>query len=833
MSTESRPLEESPDTVVDSVAKRQRVAEADAVTTGRLIEHKERIVVPDVEGAVPVETTVETTTRTTYKHESPPNQAPAQPQSAPEAKPPSMYGRSEVELRNTAHLIEALFPQLDDTQLLHAFWDALWLGDQLERTDAAIELANKFNVMLEWDGGIYHTEERIPGDIRKLLRMLAADANSLILRVRANGAPSLDDAIAQAVTNQCDRGRILTLHLTDHESRNVGLSLRAISRTLAPKLVSYGGDAQVVYADRLSTVAARSDADAVRSSRRANDLVHKTFMQTKADYADAIAQLYEVMGSEEAARAILETDGVVTRLPAVVNGLKRMKGEFQLYGSDLKTLFCPSMAARLENETFWTSLYRLRDEFSLSSIDLKTMMGDSMAVRLEKGEFWSALYRLRDEFTLSGTDLKTMLSDSMAARLENETFWTALYRLRDEFSLSSIDLKTMMGDSMAVRLEKESFWTALYRLRDEFKLSGTDMKTMLSGSMVVRLEKEEFWTSLYRLRDEFKLPGTDLKTMLNDSIAARLEKGEFWTALYRLRDEFKLSGTDLKTMLSGSIAARLETDAFWTSLYRLRDEFKLSGTDMKTMLSGSMAARLENETFWTALYRLRDEFKLSSTDLKTMLNDSMAARLENETFWTALYRLRDEFKLSSTDLKKILNDSMAARLEKEEFWTSLYRLRDEFSLSGTDLKTMLCDSMAVRLEKEELWDTLNWLKSKGFDKGKICTAQGSFWAASDKSSFRPTIDLLLDEYGFSPTDLPTRNAFWSSISKDGAFDALRDKLAQCRTTGHVNSVIKNMNGPGSIGRGATRCKFVRPKLTHERVEPARATKQSTLGSFFK
>ena len=148
MSTESRPLEESPDTVVDSVAKRQRVAEAEAVTTGRLIEHKERIVVPDVEGAVPVETTVETTTRTTYKHESPPNQASAQPQSAPEATPPSMYGRSEVELRNTAHLIEALFPQLDDTQLLHAFWDALWLGMGIGFCALAIWLQSAFEVSL-------------------------------------------------------------------------------------------------------------------------------------------------------------------------------------------------------------------------------------------------------------------------------------------------------------------------------------------------------------------------------------------------------------------------------------------------------------------------------------------------------------------------------------------------------------------------------------------------------------------------------------------------------------------------------------------------------------
>lgn len=128
-------------------------------------------------------------------------------------EPPSLTGRSDVEMRNTAHLLEVLWPDLNDRALLHAFWQALRTGDAHERSDSGIELADGLLLLFEWDGGAWHTEERVAKDIRKVNRMLASDPRAVVLRVRADGAPPLDEAIATGVADPRDRGRIVLVQL--------------------------------------------------------------------------------------------------------------------------------------------------------------------------------------------------------------------------------------------------------------------------------------------------------------------------------------------------------------------------------------------------------------------------------------------------------------------------------------------------------------------------------------------------------------------------------------------------------------------------------------------
>ena len=97
-----------------------------------------RIAVPDVDGADPVETEVSTTTRTTYRHRPPTSAAGTQTDDVQHVGPPSMTGRSHIEVTVTAHLLEALFGTEGAT--LEALWAALRRGDALARSDAAFEL---------------------------------------------------------------------------------------------------------------------------------------------------------------------------------------------------------------------------------------------------------------------------------------------------------------------------------------------------------------------------------------------------------------------------------------------------------------------------------------------------------------------------------------------------------------------------------------------------------------------------------------------------------------------------------------------------------------------
>ena len=558
-----------------------------------------RIEVPEVPGAVPVETKV--TTETTYRHTLPD----AEPQ-----EPPSMKKRSGIELRCTARLLEVLFTA--DGATLHAFWAALRRGDAMERTDAVFELnAGKF-LMCEWDGGAFHTTDRIEGDIRKTNRMLRACQTGLVVRVRADGAPPLEDAIAEGV-DSADRSRVVVVHLSNRESKNVGLAVRAIAGAIGPVLATFGGAEQSQFTQRLAAAAALTDASARSSGRLAEALVFETLKKADATFVSNLQDLERVVGSEEAAKSVMDTHGVITRLSAVVK---------------------------------------------------------------------------------------------------------ALERFRDEFGVGVDCLSQIMTESVAKRIESDSFWKAVQKVKT-------------------------------------KLPGIKLETFMTNCVAARIESDSFWKAVQKVRTE--LPGIKLESFMKNSVAKRIESDSFWDAIQKVKTE--LPGIKMESFMTDCVAARIESDSFWDAIQKVKTE--LPGMKLETFMTDSVAARIENESFWQMIYKLKD---------KKI---NFAA-----------------------------------------------------------CSFGDSFFAAFDKPCFMDVVCLLLDEYGFAPEDIPRRSGFWSKIVKDGAFDAFRKHLAQCRYPSHVNERVRRMNDNRLTGKGATRCKFARPKVTPEAAPVVSARKQAKLTAFF-
>ena len=128
---------------------------------------RQKIEVVEVAGADPVETTVKTETETKYRHRPPTDEAETQTETEePEVSnetcngPPSMRGRSHVEVTVTSHLLEALFGTAGAT--LEALWAALRRGDRFERSDSAFELADDLVVLFEWGAFNFHSNAGIP-----------------------------------------------------------------------------------------------------------------------------------------------------------------------------------------------------------------------------------------------------------------------------------------------------------------------------------------------------------------------------------------------------------------------------------------------------------------------------------------------------------------------------------------------------------------------------------------------------------------------------------------------------------------------------------------------
>eukprot|EP00966_Prymnesium_polylepis_P302160 6981099-Prymnesium_polylepis.1 len=156
-------------------------------------------------------------------------------------------------------------------------------------------------------------------------------------------------------------------------------------------------------------------------------------------------------------------------------------------------------------------------------------------------------------------------------------------------------------------------------------------------------------------------------------------------------------------------------------------------------------------------------------------------------------------------MQTLLCGGVAARLESESFWTALYRLCDELVIPVKTLPKTLITMTASRLDEDTFWTTLRYLLSMNMEPTTLGKFGASFWKATDDDTAKDTIELLVGEYGFAPSDLPKDDAFWSKMTKPGGFEALRAHLAECRTTGAVNAHVRRLNRDRLAGRGATRC----------------------------
>ena len=68
--------------------------------------------------------------------------------------------------------------------------NSLQEGDRLCRSDMVLNIGSR-RVVLEYDGGYWHNNERLDIDVRKSLKILAKDDSVLLVRLRVGGAPPI------------------------------------------------------------------------------------------------------------------------------------------------------------------------------------------------------------------------------------------------------------------------------------------------------------------------------------------------------------------------------------------------------------------------------------------------------------------------------------------------------------------------------------------------------------------------------------------------------------------------------------------------------------------
>jgi antitoxin component HigA of HigAB toxin-antitoxin module len=460
-----------------------------------------------------------------------------------------MQKRSRHEVSLTAAMVTSL-NRLDDDASLAALAEALITGDNTVLADAVLELPDlPTNIILEFDGAHWHGPEKVDGDVRKTLKLLAKNPTGIILRVRQDGCPPLQQALHDA---GADIKRVVIVELDKEASspHKVHLAMRVVANRLRPALELLGSG------PKLATYLARLDATTLWDAAdhaKVQLLVTRAWAASDAAWAANYHELVAVLGSEGAAKEVLEhVTGVNIRLGDVVLGLRTLRDEFGVPAADLKTLLSNSLVVRLDNPAFNDGLRNFMHDLEVAPADLKTILSNSLVVRLDNPAFVASLRAFMHEFGVPAADLKTILSDSLATRLESPAFVASLRAFMHDLGVPAADLKTLLNGSLAARLEDPKLVDQVRAFMDTTGIKRGDLVTVLShGSLVARLHKPAFHGAVHDLVAELGVKPHELKNLLTGSFASRIEKPATVAFVRWLRFELKLPAASLPSLSDG------------------------------------------------------------------------------------------------------------------------------------------------------------------------------------------------------------------------------------------------------------------------------------------
>ena len=499
-----------------------------------------------------------------------------------------MQKRSRHEVSLTAAMVTSL-NRLDDDASLAALAEALITGDNTVLADAVLELADlPTNIILEFDGAYWHGPEKVAGDVRKTLKLLAKNPTGIILRVRQDGCPPLQQALHDAAGADIKRVVIVELDKEASSPHKVHLAMRVVANRLRPALELLGsGPKLATYLARLDATTRWDAADHAKVQL----LVTRAWAASDAAWAANYHELVAVLGSEGAAKEVLEhVTGVNIRLGDVVLGLRTLRDEFGVPAANLKTLLCDSLTPRLHKPAFVAALGDFMRDFEVAPDDLKTILCNSLVVRLANPAFNDGLRNFMRDLEVAPADLKTVLCDSLVVRLDNPAFVASLRAFMHDLGVPAADLKTLLCNSLCTRLESHTFLPAVRNFVHAFGVPLAGLKTLLNGSLAARLEDPKLVDQVRAFMDTTGIKRGDLVTVLSHgSLVARLHKPAFHGAVHDLVAELGVKPHELKNLLTGSFASRIEKPATVAFVRWLRFELKLPAASLPSFRDGFWA----------------------------------------------------------------------------------------------------------------------------------------------------------------------------------------------------------------------------------------------------
>jgi hypothetical protein len=422
-----------------------------------------------------------------------------------------MVAHSFEELHFVAYVLSALGWPVTAASIVAA----IEAGDRHVMADAVFDLPTG-KLMIEWDGGHYHTAEQIQNDVCKTRKLLAAYPTATVVRVRvkADPIPDLDDEprVKVIVVDRSTPGPVLAA---------VGAALGyAWTSNARPPCRAAAEDARVMISDQ-HRVALEETVKIVGDIKAAKKLMRVNRSHTQ-EFRKGLVWLMTVWLMTAAQLVSFTSDGVAAHLgdPEFREGLMWLRTAWYMTSAQVVTFVRDGVAARLRDPAFREALEWLRTAWDMTSAQLTSFMCDSVAARLCDPAFREALEWLRTDWHMTSAQLTSFMCNGVAARLRDPAFREALEWLRTNWHMTSAQLVTFMCDGVAVRLCNPAFREALEWLRTDWHMTSAQLVTFMCGGVSVRLCDPAFREALNNLKE---IIGLDATVQVMNGLASRLD----------------------------------------------------------------------------------------------------------------------------------------------------------------------------------------------------------------------------------------------------------------------------------------------------------------------
>ena len=821
--------------------------------------------VPD--GAYPIETTVTTTTTTKYGH-VPPAVGVVAVDAAPAAAQPmdidpagdgagtetpvlsgGSHGRSKEEFSVGAYMLDALGLACTRDDLLRV----IQLGDDRGLIDISVMLEDvKIVVDAEWDGAYWHNDQRLSGDVRKTRRMLRRkpgdEYESVVLRMREAGAATFptateDPSIAGALVVVVD-------------SRHPGKILQKVAPELAHHLPE-------PYRSRLL-----SKATGVRKPAL-DAVVDAAWAHVDELYHEQLRALEEFMGSDEFASKLINNHGVKTRIPTVKATMKvllelgvRMddvpKFRACFWAASATPQLVPKIMELLEMGVKARNLHSFADGFwPIAIADDSTVYEQIVEYLHELGVDVAKLGSMEDSFWAAANKdlecvkgivayLRELGVDVAKLGLMGGSFWAAANNDLECVKGIVTYLQGLGVDVAKLGSMEGSFWAAASDDLDCVK--GIVMYLQELGVDVAKLGSMggSFWSAANKDSECVKHIVMYLFELGVDVAKLGSMEGSFWSAASKDLECVKCIVAYIKEL--GVDVANLSSmkGSFWAAANKDLESVKHIVTYLREL--GVDVAKLGSMegSFWAAANKDLECVKGIVTYLWGLGVDVAKLDSMGNSFWAAANKDLECVKGIVSYLRELGVDVAKLGSMKGSFWAAANKDLECVKGIVAYLRELGVDVAkldgfgnsfwsATRKRLDNVKSLISMLITRGFAVDRLMRFDDKFWSgiASTTSTAVPDIlEILMDEYGVDVNDLSKLQSFWAEVKRPGRFEAIRDELVTKKLPSHVTKYIRSLNNDHAFGHGATKCKFVRPKVEVERVALPTTTKQATLGAFF-